>query len=193
MSNVLNEVIAANDIYAREFGDKANLAVEPIRKFAVLTCMDARLDPAKYAGLSEGDAHVIRNAGGFASDDAIRSLLISHMLLGTEEWFIIHHTQCGMQSLTDEKIREVHAISLETARMGSDDLSDVGSAPGSHESAFIDWLVIHDPAKSVVADVERVRSHPLVPKSLPIYGYTYDVKTGKLSEVPEATLIGRAS
>jgi carbonic anhydrase len=183
MSNIPHEVLKANDEYAREFGDKANLAREPIRRFAVLTCMDARLDPAKYAGLTEGDAHVIRNAGGYASDDAIRSLLISHLLLGTKEWFVIHHTDCGMQTLSEEKIQAVHKISLETARLGSDGLNDVGDGPGSHESGFIDWLEIHDPAKSVIVDVERIRSHPLVPKSIPIHGYTYDVKTGLLTEV----------
>jgi carbonic anhydrase len=79
------------------FGSKGDLALPPARGFAILTCMDARLDPAKYAGLSEGDAHVIRNAGGRASDDAIRSLVISHKLLGTREWFVVHHTDCGME------------------------------------------------------------------------------------------------
>ena len=101
MSKILNEVIAANRKYAKTFGDKASLALPPARHFAILTCMDARLDPAKYAGLSEGDAHVIRNAGGRASDDAIRSLVISYKLLGTREWFVIHHTDCGMALFTD--------------------------------------------------------------------------------------------
>jgi carbonic anhydrase len=93
MSKVLEEVIAANNEYAGNFGDKAKLPLPPGRRFAILTCMDARLDPAKYAGLAEGDAHVIRNAGGRASDDAIRSLVISYKLLGTREWFVIHHTR----------------------------------------------------------------------------------------------------
>ena len=88
--SVLPEVLTANAAYAADFGDKATLALPPARQFAILTCMDARLDPAKYAGLSEGDAHVIRNAGGRASDDAIRSLVISYKLLGTKEWFVIH-------------------------------------------------------------------------------------------------------
>jgi len=92
MSTVLSEVLAANQKYSESFGEKANLALPPARRFAVLTCMDARLDPAKYAGLSEGDAHVIRNAGGRASDDAIRSLVISYKLLGTREFFVVHHT-----------------------------------------------------------------------------------------------------
>ena len=92
MSKILNEVLSANREYAKNFGEKATLTLPPARRFAILTCMDARLDPAKYAGLSEGDAHVIRNAGGRASDDAIRSLVISYKLLGTKEWFVIHHT-----------------------------------------------------------------------------------------------------
>ena len=95
-STIYREVVEANAAYAADFGDKGNLALPPARGFAILTCMDARLDPAKYAGLAEGDAHVIRNAGGRASDDAIRSLVISHKLLGTREWFVIHHTDCGM-------------------------------------------------------------------------------------------------
>ena len=105
MSAVLDQVLAANQRYAADFGEKGKLALPPARRFAVLTCMDARLDPARALGLAEGDAHVIRNAGGRASDDAIRSLVISHKLLGTEEWFVIHHTNCGMELFTDETIR----------------------------------------------------------------------------------------
>src|SRR6266481_1254640 len=96
MSQILETVLAANEAYAQSFGDRARLALPPVRAFAILTCMDARLDPAKYAGLAEGDAHVIRNAGGRASDDAIRSLVISYKLLGTREFFVIHHTDCDM-------------------------------------------------------------------------------------------------
>jgi carbonic anhydrase len=101
MSKVLDQVLAANKSYSENFGDKGKLALPPARQFAVLTCMDARLDPAKYAGLAEGDAHVIRNAGGRASDDAIRSLVISYKLLGTREFFVIHHTDCGDRRATD--------------------------------------------------------------------------------------------
>src|SRR6476660_2789839 len=102
MSTILDQVLDANKAYAANFGDKGNLPMPPGRRFAVLTCMDARLDPAKFAGLAEGDAHVIRNAGGRASDDAIRSLVISHKLQGTREWFVIHHTGCGQEYFTDE-------------------------------------------------------------------------------------------
>src|SRR5580704_1641521 len=100
MSQILSEVLASNQKYAANFGVKSKLASPPARRFAILTCMDARLDPAKYAGLAEGDAHVIRNACGRASDDAIRSLVISYKLLGTREWFVVHHTDCGMLLFT---------------------------------------------------------------------------------------------
>jgi len=193
VGKVLNEVLEANASYANDFGDKANLAMPPARGFAILTCMDARLDPAKYAGLAEGDAHVIRNAGGRASDDAIRSLVISHKLLGTSEWFVIHHTNCGMETFSDEVMRGLLASSLETATIDENGWRDTGAGPGSSEGYFIDWLTIDDNAMSVVADVQRIRSHPLVPSSVPIYGYIYDVKTGQLNEVPEATKAGAAS
>ena len=192
MSKVLEEVLAANRAYAADFGDKGDLAMPPARQFAVLTCMDARLDPAKYGGLAEGDAHVIRNAGGRASDDAIRSLVISYKLLGTKEWFVIHHTNCGMETFTDEVIRGLLASSLDTSTVDESGWHDTGSGPGSTEGDYIDWLTISDNAKSVVADVRRIRSHPLVPKNIPIYGYIYDVGSGSLVEVSEATEAGKA-
>jgi carbonic anhydrase len=190
--SVLSEVLGANNEYASAF-TLGDLALPPARHFAILTCMDARLDPAKYAGLSEGDAHVIRNAGGRASDDAIRSLVISYKLLGTREWFVIHHTNCGMEFFTDEVMRGLLASSLETAELGADGFTDVGKGPGSREANYIDWLTIKDNPTSVVEDVTRIRSHPLVPAGIPIYGYIYDVATGRLVEVPEATEAGSAS
>src|SRR5690242_14921625 len=191
MSGILSEVLHANGSYAAEFGEKAKLALPPARRFAILTCMDARLDPAKYAGLSEGDAHVIRNAGGRASDDAIRSLVISYKLLGTREFFVVHHTNCGMEFFTDEVMRGLLANSLETAELSAGGFRDVGKGPGSAEGQFIDWLTIKDAAQAVVDDVTRIRRHPLVPKNIAVYGYIYDVKTGKLVEVEEATRAGR--
>ncbi len=192
MSAIVDEILDRNEAYAELFGAKGELALPPARHFAILTCMDARLDPAKYAGLAEGDAHVIRNAGGRASDDAIRSLVISYKLLGTREWFVIHHTDCGMTLFTDEIMRDLLASSLETATADADGWHDVGIGPGVSEGAFINWLTIEDQAESVLADIQRIRNHPLVPKSIPIYGYIYDVKTGKLSEVPGAGAAGRA-
>ena len=193
MSKILTEVLSANQAYATTFGEKSNLALPPARGFAILTCMDARLDPAKYAGLSEGDAHVIRNAGGRASDDAIRSLVISYKLLGTKEFFVIHHTDCGMLFFTNDVMRGLLANSLETAALTPEGFKDVGKGPGSTAAEFIEWLTIKDQDQSVVADVTRIRTSPLVPKSIPIYGYIYDVHSGKLIEVPEATAAGRAA
>jgi carbonic anhydrase len=192
MSKTSDEVLEANAEYAKGFGARAKLAMPPARRFAILTCMDARLDPAKFAGLAEGDAHVIRNAGGRASDDAIRSLVISYKLLGTCEWFVVHHTNCGMETFTDTVMGELLASSLETASLGKKGWRDVGKGPGSPEGAFISWLTFKDNAKAVAEDVQRIRSHPLVPASIPIYGYIYDVRTGKLNEVPEAMAAGRA-
>jgi len=192
MSIVLKEVLAANQQYSASFGDKASLALPPARRFAVLTCMDARLDPAKFAGLSEGDAHVIRNAGGRASDDAIRSLVISYKLLGTREFFVIHHTDCGMEFFTNEVMRGLLNSSLETAELTSAGFRDIGKGPGSRAGEFIEWLTIPDQKQAVVDDVLRIRTHPLVPRSIPIYGYVYDAKSGKLLEIEEATKAGTA-
>ena len=191
-SKVHKEVIEANNQYVQGFGEKGKLALPPARRFAILTCMDARLDPAKYAGLSEGDAHVIRNAGGRASDDAIRSLIISHKLLGTQEFFVVHHTDCGMQLFTDEIIRNLLERSLKTASIDSNGWKNVTEEGGSSEAKFVPFLTFKNLEDSVVEDVKRIRNHPLVPKDIPVYGYFYDVKTGKLVEVPEATKIGRS-
>ena len=191
MSQSREEVLTANAAYAKDFGKKANLPAPPSRRFTILTCMDARLDPAKYAGLAEGDAHVIRNAGGRASDDAIRSFVISYKLLGTREWFVIHHTQCGMATFTDEVMRSLLASSLQPATLGASGWQDSGEGPGSTEGSYIDWLTIADSTQSLVEDVTRIRNHPLVPDNISIYGYIYDVKTGRLEEVPEATEAGK--
>ncbi len=189
--SIRDEVLSANEVYASGFGAKSELALPPARRFAILTCMDARLDPAAYAGLSEGDAHVIRNAGGRASDDAIRSLVISYKLLGTREWFVIHHTDCGMEFFTNEVIGDLLENSLATAELGPDGFTDVGPGPGSPAGREIDWLTISDQAGAVVEDVEKIRNHPLVPGDIPIYGYVYDVKSGRLQEIPEATKAGK--
>lgn len=193
MSKILTEVLEANAKYASSFGDKSKLAMPPARRFAVLTCMDARLDPAKFAGLAEGDAHVIRNAGGRASDDAIRSLVISYKLLGTREFFVIHHTNCGMEFFTNDVMRNLLASSLATAELSSSGFRDAGKGPGSRAGEFIEWLTIKDQKQAVVDDVERIRNHPLVPKSIPVYGYIYDVSSGKLIEVEDARAAASAS
>ena len=192
MSTIRDQVLKANGDYQKSFGELGKLALPPAREFAILTCMDARIDPAKLAGLREGDAHVIRNAGGRASDDALRSLVISHKLLGTKEWFVIHHTNCGMELFTDKIIRDLLAKSLDTAKVDASGWHNVGKGPGSRQGDFIDWLTIEDQSESVVTDVERIRNHPLVPSEIPIHGYVYQVETGALIEVPKATELGRA-
>jgi len=192
MSSVLNEVLEANRRYSVSFGEKGKLALPPARRFAILTCMDARIDPAKLAGLAEGDAHVIRNAGGRASDDAVRSLVISYKLLGTREFFVIHHTNCGMEFFTNEVIRGLLDHSLETADLTPSGFRDVGKGPGSRAGEFIEWLTIADPMQAVIDYVNRLRNHPLIPRSIPIYGYVYNVTTGELVEVEGAKKAGAA-
>lgn len=193
MSDILSEVLQANAKYAADFGEKGKLALPPARRFAILTCMDARLDPAKYAGLAEGDAHVIRNAGGRASDDAIRSLVISYKLLGTREFFVVHHTDCGMQFFSNDVIRELLASSLETAELTAQGFRDVGTGPGSRAGEYIEWLAVKDARQAVLDDVARIRNHPLIPKTIPVHGYIYDVKSGKLVEVEGAKALGASA
>ena len=164
MSRVHDEVLAANDRYAKEFGAKSELALPPARKFAILTCMDARIDPAKLAGLSEGDAHVIRNAGGVITDDEIRSLAISQRLLGTEEVMLIHHTDCGMLTFTDEQFRE-------------DIRQDTGLKPQWAAECF------DDVADDVRQSIARIQASPFIPHKDAIRGFVYDVETGRLDEV----------
>jgi carbonic anhydrase len=192
MSKTLNEVLVANSKYSAGFADKGKLAMPPARRFAILTCMDARLDPAQFLGLAEGDAHVIRNAGGRASDDAIRSLVISYKLLGTNEFFVIHHTECGMLYFTNDVMRGLLASSLETAQLTAQGFKDVGQGPGSREGEYIDWLTFSDPTQAVLDDVARIKKHPLVPKTIPVHAFIFDVRTGKLVEVDEAKALGAA-
>jgi carbonic anhydrase len=163
-SSILAEVQAANARYAAGF-TKGDLPMPPGRKFAVLACMDARLDPARVLGLEEGDAHVIRNAGGRASPDALRSLIISYKLLGTREFLVVHHTDCGMVTFTNEQIREMLA-----------------NDPGADASS-IDFLPFSDLEASVREDVDTVRSSPLIPNDIPVSGFVYDVRSGRLEAV----------
>ena len=193
LSKVLEEVLAANAAYAETFGDKSKLGLTPARRFAILTCMDARLDPAKYEGLSEGDAHVLRNAGARANEDAIRALVISHKLLGTREWFIIHHTGCGMAMFTDEEIGEMLTAGQDPATDVAAKRQNAGAGTGSTGGGPVNQVTFKDISANVVIDVQRLRDHPLVPRDLPIYGYVYDVHSGRLLEVEEATAVGKAA
>ena len=161
---VRDELLRANERYAASF-DRGHLPMPPGRKVAILTCMDARLDPARFLGLAEGDAHVIRNAGGRASDDAVRSLIISQQLPGTQEVLVIHHTDCGMLTFSNEDMHK-----LLRSRFGADPTQT-------------DFLPFRDLAQSVRDDVARLRASPLIPREVPITGYVYDVKTGRIEEV----------
>ena len=179
MSTNVKEILTANEAYAASFGDKGALSHHPARSIAIVTCMDCRLDPAKFADLTEGDAHVIRNAGGRVTDDVIRSLLISYKMLGTKEWFIIQHTHCGMQGFTNEEARDLFAAD-----------ADVHGIDAT-EAHYIDFMPISGSIEeNLVRDVRRLRTHPLVPASIRIHAYVYDVNTGRLSRVEEAEKIG---
>ncbi|MGH9174676.1 MAG: beta-class carbonic anhydrase [Vicinamibacterales bacterium] len=163
MTNV-SEFLAANERYAAEFHD-GDLPMPPGRKVAVLTCMDARIDPAKILGLKVGDAHVVRNAGGRASGDALRSLIISEQLLGTEEIVVIHHTDCGMLTFSNDQLREQL-----TQQFKSD-------------AREIDFLPFTDLTESVQDDIATIRASPFIPAGIPITGFLYDVGSGRLSPV----------
>lgn len=184
IDTVLDDVLNANRIYANYFGDKHTLALPPSRELAILTCMDARLDPAKFLGIKEGEAHVIRNAGGRASDDAIRSLIISHKLLGTKTWLVIHHSNCGMQTFNDSVMRDLLRESLSTAQLSEEGWKNVTQDGGSIAADFVPFLSFTDLEKSVRDDLYRIRNHPLVNPKVTIYGFIYQVETGKLISVP---------
>jgi len=192
MSDVLHEVLEANRAFAAEFGDRGLLKAPPVRRFTVLTCMDSRIDPAKFAGLADGDANVIRNAGGRASDDVIRALVVSSKLMGTQEWFVVHHAECGMQMITNEVLADLLSESLgPSIHDGTSWVNtDPDSGDGSPEGRFLNFLTFEDLERSVVDDVIRIRHHPLVSPKIRIYGFIYDVYTGLLREVPEASAIG---
>ena len=164
MTKVLNEVLAANARYADDFGDKSELPIPPGRRFAILTCMDARLDPALALGLEPGDAHVIRNAGGVVTEDAIRSLIISQGLLGTEEIVLIHHTDCGMLNLSDDALLD----QIEAA---------LGTRPDLALRSFPD--LDEDVRQSIAA----LRANPYLPHTESVRGFVYDVETDALREV----------
>jgi len=209
-------LLQANAAYAADFGDKASLALPPARRAAFLTCMvsfeavtlpgrqcrgqdrlsainlaclqDARIDTGRTFGIKEGDAHVIRNAGGRASDDAIRSFVISHKLLGTTEWFVVHHTDCGMEYFTSEQLGELLTTSRATAAFDGEAkaFKNVTHEGGAPDGKYINFLTIKDQATSIKEDVARIAAHALTAPGIPIHGYLYDVKTGKLGHVVSA-------
>jgi carbonic anhydrase len=160
---VTDTLLDQNAAYVADF-DKGDLPLPPGRKLAVLACMDARIDPAKVLGLEEGDAHVIRNAGGVVSDDALRSLAISQNLLGTEVIVLIHHTDCGMLTFTDDEL----AAKLE---------QETGQRPEWRAHAFDDL------EQNVKDSIDKIKNNPFVPRTENVRGFVYEVETGRLREV----------
>lgn len=163
--SVIEEVLKANEEYARSF-TLGDLSMPPARKLAVVACMDARLTIEPMLGLKTGDAHIIRNAGGIVTEDALRSLLISHHLLGTQEVAIINHTDCGMLTFRDEELR---------AQLQQK--SGAAAVAPAHFHAFTDL------EENVRQQIQKVRSHPWVPPGITVRGFIYDVRTGRLNEV----------
>jgi len=161
--SVTDEYLANNERYAETF-DTGDLPMPPSKKVAVIACMDARVMPSKLLGIEEGEAHVIRNAGGVVTDDEIRSLAISQRLLGTEEIILVHHTDCGMLTFTDEDFRR----SIE---------EEVGVRPQWSAEAFDDL------EEDVRQSIERIKASPFLPHTDGVRGFVFDVQTGKLSEV----------
>ena len=161
--SVTDEYLANNERYAESF-DKGDLPLPPSKKVAVVACMDARVMPSKLLGIEEGEAHVIRNAGGVVTDAEIRSLAISQRLLGTEEIILIHHTDCGMLTFTDEDFRR----SIQ---------EDVGIEPEWSAETFVDL------EEDVRQSIERIKANPFIPRKDSVRGFVFDVTTGKLSEV----------
>ena len=192
MSENLRAVLAANKEYAANFGNKGSIPHLPTKRLAVVTCMDSRIDPAKSLGFNEGDAHIIRNAGGRATDDVIRSLVISYKLLGTLEWFVIQHTHCGMRTFTNLELQSLLADSLAPVKYAEHPHHNPTHDCGSSEAYYMNFLPFRSVNESIVEDVRRIRSHPLVPSFIPIYAYIYDVETGRLIESKEAMAIGKA-
>src|ERR1700719_2714317 len=164
--SITDEVLAANQQYASKY-DKGSLPMPPAKKLAILACMDARLSVEQLLGLKTGDAHIIRNAGGIATEDALRSLIISHHLLGTQEFIVINHTDCGMVTFTDDQL--LGKLEQKTG---------VCAVTPQHYHAF------KDTEQNVRRQVARIKDHPYV-HDIPVRGFIYDVKSGKLSEVAE--------
>lgn len=160
----LDKILGANEEYYYNFRYGA-LPIPPARKLAILACMDARLNVNEVLGLGTGDAHIIRNAGGIATDDAIRSLIISHELLGTQEFAIINHTDCGMLKFTDTDLQK------ELTEKYKSDASEV---------KFHSFQNLEENVKN---QVNKIESTPFLPPDIPVYGFIYDVKTGKIERV----------
>jgi len=181
-NGALTSITENNKNYTEIF-DKGDLASKPSKSIAILTCMDTRINPLKLCGLNIGDAHIIRNAGGRVTDDAIRSLIISYKLLGTKDWFIIQHTDCGLSKINDKEIADLLEIDLETSTLENGNWKsnkNSKSEAGSNYGHKIKWYTFLNLKESILEDLEKIKNHPLIPKNINIYGFIYDVNTGRL-------------
>ena len=164
--SVIDEVLEANEIYARTHELRA-LTPRPRRKLAVLTCMDTRLSK-RTLGLQDGEAHIIRNAGGIVTDDAVRSLVISHYLLGTEEFMVINHTDCGLMHATEQDLR-----------------TRIQNRAGTAAVAPAFFYAFQNIDENVRHQLQKLRSHPWIPKEVAVRGFVYDVSSGRLREIKD--------
>ena len=171
---IYEENLAANQQYAEKFS-LGHLPMPPARKLAIVACMDARLTVEQFLGLKTGEAHIIRNAGGLVTEDALRSLIISSYLLGTRTYYVIQHTDCGMLTFTDEKLRE--KLKSETG----------------HDASHLHFHSFSDLQKSVKKQLQTIRNNPFLPRDIDVHGFVYDVRTGRLHEISEAAEEARAA
>jgi len=185
MSEKLNKILSANAKYSENDPGLKDLTAFPKNEVVLLTCMDVRLDPLSFAGFEVGDANILRNAGGRASDDAIRSLIVASKLLGAKEFFVIMHTHCGMESIDNETMGFLLSESLEKAEFDGHKWNNVVTGNGSDEGKKIDWMTINNLEETLISDVHKIRNHPLIHDSVEISGLIFDVKTGKLKNIIE--------
>lgn len=192
MRKTVKDVLAANAAYVERFNERGELPLRPSRRFGIVTCLDARLDPAQFAGAQEGEAHIIRNAGGRVTDDVLRSIVTSQKFAGTLEWFVIQHTKCGLQYVTNEEMAQLFEESLDAASLHERKWKnpDLCTTTGSTTAASMDFYPIHNLEETVLEDVQKIRNHPLVLPQMSIYGFIFDVETGKLHEVEAASIAG---
>lgn len=158
------QLLDANQRYSASF-DRSNLAMPPAKKLAIVVCMDARLTVEDFLGIRTGDAHIIRNAGGIVTDDALRSLIISYKLLGTREFLVINHTDCGMLTFKDEELRQALA-------------QDTGA-----DTSGLAFHAFNDLEANVRAQVQKIKDSPLIPEDIPVHGLVFQVEDGQLREV----------
>ena len=183
-SDLARQLLAANAAYAAGYPPaQGQLGKVPKRQAAILTCMDARIEPMRMTGMQIGDAHVIRSAGGRARHEPIKSLVLSHHLLGTTEWFVIHHTDCASVALDDEKFDELLNQLANNARLQNSNEDNYQLVPSSTNPMAL--------TATIVADVRTIRAHPLVPRLVRVHGMALDLRTGLLHEIPEATAAGQ--